>query len=179
MCFSAKARMCTNPKNPRSAAAPRCVGSERHPPAQHQQAVKNSHLQELSPPAASALVVTVRTSIGDRRKWSKDIVSSYTILRRRPPHVCFKPLITNGIELNARVVTGVCDNQFAAARKLLILKTRRDGRVVDGARLESEAGQRHQPALKRLKTHAISDLTPPHYLAMCVRKPRCSSRFRA
>jgi len=40
------------PKKPRSAAAPRCVGSERHPPAQHQQAVKNSHLQELSPPVA-------------------------------------------------------------------------------------------------------------------------------
>jgi hypothetical protein len=125
MCFSAKARMCTNPKNPRSAAAPRCVGSERHPPAQHQQAVKNSHLQELSPPAASALVVTVRTSIGDRRKWSKDIVSSYTILRRRPPDVGFKPPITNGIELNARVVTGVCNNQWALARNLLILKTER------------------------------------------------------
>jgi len=125
MCFSAKARMCTNPKRPRSAAAPRCVGSERHPPAQHQQAVKNSHLQELSPPAASALVVTVRTSIGDRRKWSKDIVSSYTILRRRPPDVGFKPLITNGIELNARVVTGVCNNQWALARNLLILKTER------------------------------------------------------
>jgi hypothetical protein len=63
--------------------------------------------------------------------------------------------------------------------KLLIPFERRDVRVVEGARLESEAGQRHQPALKRLKTHAISDLTPPHYLAMCVRKPRCSSRFRA
>ena len=34
-------------------------------------------------------------------------------------------LYTNGIELDARIVTGVCDNQFAAARKLLILKTER------------------------------------------------------
>jgi hypothetical protein len=79
----------------------------------------------LAASSASALVVTVRTSIGDRRKWSKDIVSSYTILRRRPPDVGFKPLITNGIELNARVVTGVCNNQWALARKLLILKTER------------------------------------------------------
>ena len=58
----------------------------------------------------------------DRRKWSKDIVSSYTILRRRPPDVGFKPLITNGIELNTRVVTGVCNNQWAQARNLFILK---------------------------------------------------------
>ena len=49
--------------------------------------------------------------------------------------VCFKPLITNGIELAARIVIGVCDNQWAFARKLLILK-RRDVRVVEGARLE-------------------------------------------
>src|SRR5947208_1061957 len=86
-----------------------------------------SSARALAASSASALVVTVRTSIGDRRKWSKDIVSSYTTLRRRPPHICFKPLITNGIDLNARVVNGVCDNQWALARKLLILK-RRDGR---------------------------------------------------
>jgi hypothetical protein len=73
---------------------------------------RDPSLRIESPPAAlSALVVTVRTSIGDRRKWSKDIGSSYTILRRRAPHVCFKRLITNEIELNARIVTGVCDNQ--------------------------------------------------------------------
>ena len=39
--------------------------------------------------------------------------------------VCFKPLITNGIELAARILIGVCDNQWAFTRKLLILKTER------------------------------------------------------
>jgi hypothetical protein len=61
--------------------------------------------------------------------------------------------------------------------KLLIPFKRRDVRVVEGARLESKAGQRHQPTSKRANAHAISDLTPQNYLAMCVRKPRCSSRF--
>ena len=36
-----------------------------------------------------------------------------------------KPLNANRFELNARIVRDVCDNQFAAARKLLILKTER------------------------------------------------------
>ena len=45
-----------------------------------------------------------------------------------------------------------------AARKPLILK-RRDVGVVDRARLESEACERHQPISKRFKAHAISDLT--------------------
>jgi hypothetical protein len=152
MCFSAKARTCTNPKRPRSARA-------------------------LAASSASALVVTIRTSIGDRRKWSKDIVSSYTILRRLPPDVCFKPLITYGIELDARIVTSVCDNQFAVARKLLILKWR-DVRVVEGARLESEAAERHRATPTHVNAHAISDFSPPNYHAMCVPKPRCSSGFR-
>jgi hypothetical protein len=111
----------------------------------------------LAASSASALVVTVRTSIGDRRKWSKDIVSSYTILRRRPPDVGFKPLITNGIELNARVVTGVCNNQWALARKLLILKWR-DVRVVEGARLESETGEHHQAIPKHLVAQSVQQL---------------------
>jgi hypothetical protein len=45
--------------------------------------------------------------------------------QKAPPDVGFKPLITNGIELNARVVTGVCDKQWTLARKLLTLKTER------------------------------------------------------
>ena len=36
-----------------------------------------------------------------------------------------KSLNTSGIELKARIVVGVCDNQTATARKLLILKTER------------------------------------------------------
>lgn len=47
------------------------------------------------------------------------------------------------------------------ARQPLILKTRRDFRLVEGARLESEAGERHPPTLKRVNVYAISDLTPP------------------
>jgi hypothetical protein len=36
---------------------------------------------------------------------------------------------------------------------------RRDGRVVEGARLESEAGQQHRSTARHLNAHAISDLT--------------------
>ena len=61
--------------------------------------------------------------------------------------------------------------------KLLIPLNRRDVRVVEGARLESEAGERHQATPKRVNAHAISDLTFQNYHAVCVRKPRCSSRF--
>ena len=61
--------------------------------------------------------------------------------------------------------------------KLLIPFERRDVRVVEGARLESEAVQRHQATPKRLNAHAISDLTFQNDHSLCVRKPRCSSRF--
>ncbi len=66
---------------------------------------------------------------------SEQFRRSYTIESRCFASVGAKTLNTNGIELSAGIVTGVCDNQFAAVRKLLIL-TRRDGRVVEGARLE-------------------------------------------
>jgi len=49
--------------------------------------------------------------------------------------------------------------------------------VVEGARLESEAGQRHQATSTSVNAHAISDLVLPNYHAVCVRKPRCSSGF--
>ena len=62
------------------------------------------------------------------------------------------------------------DRLFETARKPLILK-RRDVGVVDRARLESEAGERHQVTPKRLNAQAISDLGPQNYHAMCVRKP--------
>jgi hypothetical protein len=43
-------------------------------------------------------------------------------------------LNTKGFEVEAHNTDGVCDNQFVTARKLLILKIRRDVRVVEGAR---------------------------------------------
>ncbi len=69
-----------------------------------------------------------------------------------------------------------CDNLFRAVRKSLILK-RRDVGVVDRARLESEACEQHGATPKRLNAHAISDLTFQNDHSVCVRKPRCSSRF--
>jgi hypothetical protein len=67
---------------------------------------------------------------------------------------------------------------FAQSRMLAIAMARhRDGQVVEGARLENEACEQRGATPKRLNAHAISDLTPQNYLAMCVRKPRCSSRF--
>ena len=65
------------------------------------------------------------------------------------------------------------------AGKLLIPLNRRDVRVVEGARLESEAGERHQATPRRVNAHAISDLSFQNYRSVCVGKPRCSSRFRA
>ena len=49
--------------------------------------------------------------------------------------------------------------RFPGVRKLLIPLNRRDVRVVEGARVENEAGQRRQATPKRLNAHAISDLT--------------------
>src|SRR5688500_3810640 len=69
-----------------------------------------------------------------------------------------KPLNINKIELETHMVADVCDNRWASARKLLILK-RRDAGAVDQARLESEAGDGHRATPKRFKAHAISDLT--------------------
>ena len=54
---------------------------------------------------------------------------------------------------------------------------RRDVRVVEGARLESEAGQRCRATLQRVNAYAINDLTFQAYHSVCVAKPRCSSRF--
>jgi hypothetical protein len=68
------------------------------------------------------------------------------------------------------------DDTFAAARNPLILKWR-DVRVVEGARLESEACEHHAATSKRLNAHAISGLTFQNDHSVCVRKPRCSSGF--
>jgi hypothetical protein len=47
----------------------------------------------------------------------------------------------------------------------------------EGARLESEAGERHQATSKSVNVHAIRDLAFSNYHAVCIRKPRGSSRF--
>ena len=74
--------------------------------------------------------------------------------------------------------TGVFDNLFEIARNSLILK-RRDVRVVEGARLEHAAGERHQTTPNRARIYAIRGLGFQNYHSACVRTPRCSSRFRA
>jgi hypothetical protein len=51
--------------------------------------------------------------------------------------------------------------------------------VVEGARLESKAGEQHGATPKRLNARAISDFAYPNDHPMCVRKPRCSSRLEA
>jgi hypothetical protein len=71
---------------------------------------------------------------------------------------CFKPLNRNVVDGKQFAAAGVCDNLLQAARKSLILKWR-DVRVVEGARLESEAGHRHQRTPTWLNAHEISDLT--------------------
>ena len=61
-------------------------------------------------------------------------------------------------------VDDVCDNLWQTARNLLILK-RRDVRVVEGARLESDLGEHHQAAPRHLAADSIQRLT----------RSRCSS----
>ena len=73
-------------------------------------------------------------------------------------------------------VSQFCDNALGTARKSLILK-RRDGGVVDRARLESEAGHEHEAIPKRVNAHVISDLALENDHSVCVRRRRCSSRF--
>ena len=61
--------------------------------------------------------------------------------------------------------------------KLLIPLERRDVRVVEGARLESEARDRHLATPKHANAHAIRGLTLGNDHLMCVRTLQCSSRF--
>jgi hypothetical protein len=62
------------------------------------------------------------------------------------------------LTLDASTALGVCDNEFATARKLLILK-RRDAGAVDQARLESDSGDAHEVTLTLLAAHAIQRFT--------------------
>src|SRR5512138_3504820 len=54
---------------------------------------------------------------------------------------------------------------------------RRDVGVVEGARLESDAGQQRQAARTHFIAHVFNDLTAQNDRSVCVRKPRCESRF--
>ena len=54
------------------------------------------------------------------------------------------------------------------ARKLLILQVRRDVRVVEGARLESELLDRHRATPRHVNAYAINELAPKTI-------PRCAS----
>ena len=56
-------------------------------------------------------------------------------------------------------------------RPLVVVGDRRDVGVVDRARLENEACQRHQPTPTRVNAHAISPLTLQNDHAVRVRKP--------
>jgi len=82
-----------------------------------------------------------------------------------PALVDAKPLNANGIGFDACTVTGVCDNQFAAARKLLILK-RRDAGAVDQARLENDSGDAHRMIPKHFFAQSIQRLPATECLLM-------------
>ncbi len=61
--------------------------------------------------------------------------------------------------------------------KLLIPLKRRDVRVVEGARLESESPQQRQATPTQLIAYFLSDLAAHNHHSVCVHKPRYSQRF--
>ena len=62
-------------------------------------------------------------------------------------------------------IGGVCDNLWQAARKPLILK-RRDVRVVEGARLESDSGDTYRARSKHFFAQSIQRLAALKYSSM-------------
>jgi hypothetical protein len=79
-------------------------------------------------------------------------------------------------EQRSKYKSGVATaRHHAVARAVTQTRAKTD----EGARLESEAGQRLQAIPTRLNIHAISGLTLANYHAVCVRKPQCSSRLGA
>jgi hypothetical protein len=60
---------------------------------------------------------------------------------------------------------GFYDKLFQTARKLLILKWR-DGRVVEGARLENDSGELHQIVPKHFFAQSIQRLPATEYFSM-------------
>jgi dihydrofolate reductase len=63
------------------------------------------------------------------------------------------------------------------AAPTLVKGRRRDVRVVEGARLESEAVERHRATPRDVNAYAISELALQNDSSVCVCKPRCSSRL--
>ena len=61
------------------------------------------------------------------------------------------------------------------ARKQLILKTRRDVRVVEGARLESNSGEAHRTTLERLVAQSLQRVSAVTSRSVCLRNSECSS----
>jgi hypothetical protein len=80
-----------------------------------------------------------------------------------------KPLNTNEIELETHMVVDVCDNRWATARKLLILK-RRDAGAVDQARLESSALEACRDVPKHLFRSPFNHLALRTYRSVFSRK---------
>jgi len=72
------------------------------------------------------------------------------------------------LSINGRFWVSTEESATLGDRKSLILK-RRDAGAVDQARLENEAGERHQATSKSFNAHAISDLAFSGYHAVCVR----------
>jgi hypothetical protein len=67
--------------------------------------------------------------------------------------------------------------RVTALRKLLIPLERRDVRVVEGARLESEVREQRQATPRYLIAHSLSDLAAENDRSVCVGKPPYQSGF--
>jgi len=70
------------------------------------------------------------------------------------------------IDLRPGIVEDVCDNLSQTARKSLIPFERRDVRVVEGARLESEACEERRRICRDLNAHALNELAAWKYLSV-------------
>jgi hypothetical protein len=69
-------------------------------------------------------------------------------------------------ETQRGIADGAVTARIPEAYKLLILKTRRDVRVVEGARLESEAREEHRGTRSDLNAHALNELAAWKYLSV-------------
>ena len=107
-------------------------------------------------------------------------VSARTTLRRLTQFSCESVVVRFNV-LNPNVIASalgrssdVCDNLTPTARKYLILK-RRDVRVVEGARLESDSGDAQRDTPKHPFAQSIQRHPATRCVAMRTRKQGCSS----
>jgi hypothetical protein len=70
--------------------------------------------------------------------------------------------------IQGSITIRVCRHPLAC--KLLILKTRRDVRVVEGARLENPFGEALQATRNHRNAHAINGFIPEQYFSLLTRK---------